>query len=807
MDKPRNNTKRKRIDLKRIHKYAAYYCQSPSARSPFHGAGTSSLHLTTIKQQANNSNNKTSATVTTTTTKSRGKTYNEISSQYEAQGILSNQKVICNHPFLIKFQYTDEDIDGFQVINTMSNQANGENGDAEAKKPLSPNGPAACKPKIQPKYDVHRDVLTHELVIKQTGYNARDKSIPYGLKTCWQNWSFWSMFAGIIPIVQWLPKYSLKRDLIGDIIAGFTVAIMHIPHGMAYGLLAGVSPGSGLYMAIFPTLVYMILGTSKHISIGTFAVASMMTLKVVQSYASDEQQLAEGGEGLITPLEVVTTLAFTTGILHLAMGFLRLGTLSSLLSDPLVNGFTTGAACHVVTSQLKDVFGVSVPRHKGAFKIIYTLIDLCKALPRTNVAALIFCLGIMVFMTICNEVVKPWLRKRCRFPLPAELIAVIGGTVISMLVDVQVKYNIKPVGDIPVGLPMPVLPRMDLVPHLFVDSIAISIVTYSIVMSLGLTFAKKHSYEVRPNQELFAMGMGNIVGGFFQCIPLACSLSRSLIQEQTGGASQLASLVSAGIILCTLFWAGPFFSFLPRCVLAGVIIVALKPMFMQAGELKKFSKQGKLELLTWISTFLCVVLIDIDIGLLIGVCISLLSLYIKGLKPYSCLLGYIPEASAVYVDMNHHRNAFEVPETKIFRYAGSLNFATSMYFRKALNKALGLDSDKARRASYIPLSQNGSATAAAAANGGLNSLSQLNSSFRYLILDFSMLGHIDVAGCRTLSDVKNDLEKRGVCTYMATPTDRVYDCLVHSMVLGEGPFEIFPTLHDAVEYANACRLA
>lgn len=246
------------------------------------------------------------------------------------------------------------------------------------------------------------------------------------------------------------------------------------------------------------------------------------------------------------------------------MGFFRLGTLSSLLSDPLVNGFTTGAACHVVTSQLKDVFGVSVPRHKGAFKIIYTVIDLCKALPQTNVAALIFCLGIIVFMTICNELLKPWLRKRCRFPLPAELIAVVGGTVISMLVDVQTKYGVKPVGDIPVGLPMPAVPRLSLVPELFVDSIAIAIVTYSIVMSLGLTFAKKHSYEVRPNQELFAMGVGNIVGGFFQCIPLACSLSRSLIQEQTGGATQLASVVSASIILVTLYWAGPFFSFLPR---------------------------------------------------------------------------------------------------------------------------------------------------------------------------------------------------------------------------------------------------
>ncbi|XP_023298753.1 solute carrier family 26 member 6 [Lucilia cuprina] len=681
----------------------------------------------------------------------------------------------------------------------------------EAKQPLTTTTTTtSVKPKIQPKYDVHRDVLTHEVVIKQTGYNAPDKSIPYGLKQCWQNWSFWSMFAGIIPILQWLPKYSPKRDMVGDIMAGFTVAIMHIPHGMAYGILAGVSPGNGLYMAIFPTLVYMILGTSKHISIGTFAVASMMTLKVVQSYSSDTAvagsevvATAVGAQAPPTPLEIVTTLAFTVGLLHLAMGFFRLGTLSSLLSEPLVNGFTTGAACHVVTSQLKDVFGVHVPRHKGAFKIVYTLIDLCKAMPQTNLAAVVFCFGIIVFMTICNEIIKPWLRKRCRFPLPAELIAVIGGTVISMLVKVKENYDIKLVGEVPKGLPMPVLPRFDLVPSLVVDSIAIAIVTYSIVMSLGLNFAKKHSYEVRPNQELFAMGIGNIVGGFFQCIPMAASLSRSLIQEQTGGASQLASLVSAILILMTLFWTGPFFAFLPRCVLAGVIVVALKPMFMQAKELKKFAKQGKLEVLTWLCTFICVVLIDIDIGLLIGICVSLLTLYIKGLKPYSCLLGYIPEASAVYVDISHHRNAFEVPETKIFRYIGSCNFATSLYFRKNLYNALGMDNEKMRRASYMPLAQNGSLPAT---NGG-SAFSNLNSSFRFLVLDFSMLGHIDVAGCKLISDIKKELEKRSIRMFIASPSDRVYDTLVHSMALGDGPFEIFPTLHDAVEYANACRTA
>jgi len=150
---------------------------------------------------------------------------------------------------------------------------------------------------------------------------------------------------------------------------------------------------------------------------------------------------------------------------------------------------------------------------------------------------------------------------------------VIGGTLISKWFNLQVDYKVNPVGTIPSGLPEPMLPRLDLVPKVAVDSIAIAIVTYSIIMSMGLTFAKKHGYEVRPNQELFAMGIGNMVGGCFSCIPMACSLSRSVIQDQTGGVSQIASLVSASLVVVTLMWIGPFFGSLPRVSLIYILNV------------------------------------------------------------------------------------------------------------------------------------------------------------------------------------------------------------------------------------------
>lgn len=164
-----------------------------------------------------------------------------------------------------------------------------------------------------PKYSVHRNVLTHEVLIQNTGYEAKDKSILFGLKQYFAHLRFWSIFSGVIPIVQWLPKYSFKNYLVGDIIAGVTVAVMHIPQGMAYGLLAGVTAGVGLYMAFFPVLVYVVLGTSRHISMGTFSVISMMTLKVVQSYAN-----ADDGSEIYTPLQVVCATAVMVGIIHVS---------------------------------------------------------------------------------------------------------------------------------------------------------------------------------------------------------------------------------------------------------------------------------------------------------------------------------------------------------------------------------------------------------------------------------------------------------------------------------------------------------
>lgn len=264
--------------------------------------------------------------------------------------------------------------------------------------------------------------------------------------------------------------------------------------------------------------------------------------------------------------------------------------------------------------------------------------------------------GVMIFlMMVVNECVKPWMSKKCRFPIPVELMAVVGGTALSYVLGLGPNFNVLLVGEIPTGLPEPSVPPFALLRLVAVDAIVIAVVSYSIVMSMALIFAKKHGYEVVANQELMAMGLSNIIGSLFSCIPIACSLSRSLIQEQTGGQTQVASVISAGLILVVLLWIGPFFESLPRCVLASIIVVALKGMLVQVRDFIRFYKEDRLEGLTWMCTFLSVTLIDIDIGLFCGIIMSIIALYLKGWKSYSSVLGVIHD-TGIYVDITTHKS-------------------------------------------------------------------------------------------------------------------------------------------------------
>jgi solute carrier family 26, other len=205
--------------------------------------------------------------------------------------------------------------------------------------------------KILP-YSVTRKVLKQDELEEIAGYDRQKETPTENFKDQLRNLDYKGLLYDFCPVLRWLPEYQVHKNLMGDIIAGVTVAVMHIPQGMAYGLLAGVDPIVGLYMAFFPTLIYFLFGTSRHISMGTFAVISLMTSKIVATYSDPNHghhalntTIIEGEiEGYTyTPFQVATAVTMMTGFYQLIMCILRLGALSSLLSEALVNGFTTAA--------------------------------------------------------------------------------------------------------------------------------------------------------------------------------------------------------------------------------------------------------------------------------------------------------------------------------------------------------------------------------------------------------------------------------------------------------------------------------
>jgi len=187
------------------------------------------------------------------------------------------------------------------------------------------------------------------------------------------------------------------------------------------------------------------------------------------------------------------------------MYVMRLGVLSFLLSECLVSGFTTGAACHVFTSQVKDLLGLELPRIQGNFKLIKTYIEIFNSIGNVNQVAILLSIITICVLVFNNKFLKPRVSRRTTIPVPIELIIVIGGTLMSKYLRMEETWDITPVGDIPLGLPEATLPRFDLWKELLVDSFAIAFVSYSVTVSMALIFGQKLNYEIDFNQELLAM--------------------------------------------------------------------------------------------------------------------------------------------------------------------------------------------------------------------------------------------------------------------------------------------------------------
>lgn len=501
-----------------------------------------------------------------------------------------------------------------------------------------------------------------------------------------------------VPILQWLPNYQVKEYILGDIVSGVSTGVMHLPQGLAYAILASVPPVFGLYTSFFPVLLYMIFGSSRHVSIGTFAVISLMISAVSVKLVPDDMFVhslnATNNSDPFAQrdamrVKVATATAFLSGIVQLCLGLLHFGFVIVYLSKPLVRGFTTAAATHVFVSQLKYFLGIKTKRYSGALSVIYTFLAVCKNIKEANIATIIVG-AICVVVLFGVKEVNARCKDRFVAPIPVELIVVVVGTGVSAGINLVGNYQVDVVGYIPSGLRTPVLPDIDLLSKILSDSIAIALVGFSMTVSMGKIFALKHGYTVNGNQELIALGICNFIGSFFQTFPVSTSMSRSLVQESTGGNTQIAGGISACVVLLVIVSLGYLFEPLPQTVLAAIVMVNLKGIFKQVMDIPLLWRTSKHELTLWFVSFLASLLLGLDYGLMVAVGFAIFGVVFRTQSPKYRVLGQIPNTD-IYWDVEAYEEVQEIPGIKIFQSNSSLYFGNIDLYVIALQEKIEIN--------------------------------------------------------------------------------------------------------------------
>uniref|UniRef100_A0A8C8BT42 Solute carrier family 26 member 6 n=1 Tax=Otus sunia TaxID=257818 RepID=A0A8C8BT42_9STRI len=479
-------------------------------------------------------------------------------------------------------------------------------------------------------------------------------------------------------------------------------------------------------------------------------------------------------------------------------------------------------------------FGTS--RHNSTF------IEICQKLPETNVGTLVTAIIAMVAILIVKELNHKFAAK-LPMPIPIELITIIISTGISYGVNLKAKFGISVVGNIPSGLKPPVVPNVSYFGQVVGNAFAIAVVGYAICISLGKIFALKHGYKVDSNQELIALGLCNFLGGFFQCFAISCSMSRSLVQESTGGNSQVAGVISSLVILVTILKIGELFRDLPKAILAAIIIVNLKGMFKQFNDLRMLWKSNRVDLMVWIVTFVATLLLNLDIGLGASVAFGLLTVIFRTQLPHYSILGRISDTD-VYRDVAEYQMAQEVPGVKIFRSSSTLYFANVELYAEALKKKSGINVDrliqkkkkalkklKKHQGCCQPLcsaasspsllqdmedGHNGPGVAVielSGAEGGtppeptLHTLGLPQPGFHAIVLDFSPVSFVDTVSIKILKNIFRDFHEIEVDVFIAGCPVPVLAQLERGNFFSSAITKhcFFPSVHDAVVHISGER--
>jgi SulP family sulfate permease len=473
------------------------------------------------------------------------------------------------------------------------------------------------------------------------------------------------MLQKIIPALEWLRNYR-REDLKGDLTAGLIVAIMLVPQGMAYAMLAGLPPVVGLYASTLPLIVYVLFGSSRQLAVGPVAMMSLLVFAGVSPLAPP------GSEKYVS---LVLLLSLMVGVIQFCLGLFRAGFIVNFLSHAVISGFTSAAAILILLSQLHHLFGIP---SSGGHSAMTVLKGVIQGMGGSHPATLGIGLASIVILVIFK-------RKMPNFPAP--IVVVAASTLVVYLFGLD-QSGVKIVGHVPRGLPSFSVPEwsVESLEVLFPAALTILFIGFMESISIAGWVAAREKYKIDSNRELVGLGLANVTASFFSAYPVTGGFSRTAVNYQAGAKTGLASLITAAIILLTLLFFTSFFYHLPHAVLAAIVAVAVAGLIDVKGA-RHLLDLRKMDGWTVILTFVATLVLGSEKGIMMGVAFSLFVFIWRSSHPHTAELGYL-EGEDVFRNVRRFPEAKLYPEALILRVDASLYFANMAFLEDFLRRRI-----------------------------------------------------------------------------------------------------------------------
>jgi SulP family sulfate permease len=505
-------------------------------------------------------------------------------------------------------------------------------------------------------------------------------------------------------IPEWINRYD-RRDLRGDLSAGLVVAIMLVPQGMAYAMLAGLPPVIGLYASTFPVIAYALVGSSRQLAVGPVAMISLLVF-------SGLSKVAEPGSPAYISLAL--TLAFMVGVTQLAMGLFRMGSFSNFISHAVISGFTSAAAIVILLSQLSHLVGIDL---SAKHSVAHVVMEAGQRIGETH--------GITLAIGLLSMGVLVLFKKRLpRFPAP--LLVVVGTTLAVYLFGLD-RLGVRIVGPVPQGLPGLSVPafELDVLGRLVPTAVAILFVGFMESIAIAESIATRERYAIDSNRELEGLGLANLVGSFFSGYPVTGGFSRTAVNYQAGARTDLASTISAVFVIITVLFFTSLFRYLPKAVLAAIVMVAVMDL-IDVREARDLFHVKRMDGWTMTITFIATLAWGSQKGILLGVAFSLLVFIWRSAHPHTAEIGYMRDDD-IFRDVKRFPQAERFPGVLILRIDASLYFANMAFLERFIRRSIVERPEVSR-----------------------------------VVLDLSGVNDIDAVAIRRLEGIIDDYQERGI---------------------------------------------